>query len=44
VAHFGNDPQWRTCRPPLIELNQKQEQELVTELKAAGFSMPGLAG
>ena len=20
VAHFGNDPQWKTCRPPLIEL------------------------
>jgi len=44
VAHFGNDPQWKTCRPPLIELNQKQEQELLTELKAAGFTMPGLAG
>src|SRR3989454_12734852 len=22
VAHFGNDPQWKTLRPPLIELNQ----------------------
>src|SRR6266704_1865196 len=21
VAHFGNDPQWKTLRPPLIELN-----------------------
>jgi 4-hydroxy-tetrahydrodipicolinate synthase len=44
VAHFGNDPQWKTCRPPLIELSQQQEQELITELKAAGFTMPGLAG
>jgi 4-hydroxy-tetrahydrodipicolinate synthase len=43
VAHFGNDPQWKTCRPPLVELNSKQEEELLSELKAAGFSMPGLA-
>src|SRR5213595_1578533 len=42
VAHFGNDPQWKTCRPPLVELTAAQEQELVTELKANGFSMPGL--
>ncbi len=44
VAHFGNDPQWKICRPPLIELDQKQEQALITELKAAGYTMPGLAG
>jgi 4-hydroxy-tetrahydrodipicolinate synthase len=44
VAHFGNDPQWRTCRPPLVELNGNQEKELITDLKAIGFSMPGLAG
>jgi 4-hydroxy-tetrahydrodipicolinate synthase len=43
VAHFGNDPQWRTCRPPLTELTAAQEETLITELKAAGFSMPGLA-
>jgi 4-hydroxy-tetrahydrodipicolinate synthase len=43
VAHFGNDPQWKTCRPPLIELTSQQENELITELKAAGFTMPGLA-
>jgi 4-hydroxy-tetrahydrodipicolinate synthase len=43
VAHFGNDPQWKTCRPPLIELDSSQEQTLITELKAAGFTMPGLA-
>ena len=43
VAHFGNDPQWSTCRPPLIELNASQEKELISELKASGFSMPGLA-
>jgi 4-hydroxy-tetrahydrodipicolinate synthase len=42
VAHFGNDAEWRTCRPPLVELTPAQEQTLITELKAAGFSMPGL--
>jgi len=42
VAHFGNDPQWRTCRPPLVELSSAQEEELIRDLKAAGFSMPGL--
>ncbi len=42
VAHFGNDPQWKTCRPPLLELNAAQEKELVSELKANNFSMPGL--
>ncbi len=42
VAHFGNDPQWKTLRPPLIELNPAQERDLIRELKASGFSMPGL--
>ena len=44
VAHFGNDPQWKTCRPPLVELTSAQEEELIRDLKAAGFSMPGLSG
>src|SRR5713101_821170 len=43
VAHFVNDPQWKTCRPPLIELNAVQEKELISELKANSFTMPGLA-
>jgi len=43
IAHYGNDPQWKTCRPPLIELNPSQEKELISELKANGFAMPGLA-
>jgi len=43
IAHYGNDPQWKTCRPPLIELTVKQEQELISELKANSFTMPGLA-
>src|SRR5688572_17383328 len=44
IAHFGNDAQWKTCRPPLVELTAKQEEELITDLKGAGFTMPGLAG
>jgi 4-hydroxy-tetrahydrodipicolinate synthase len=44
IAHFGNDPQWRTVRPPLVELTAEQEGRLIPQLKAAGFTMPGLAG
>ena len=43
TAHFGNDPEWRTVRPPLTELTPEQDKQVITELKAAGFSMPGLA-
>ena len=43
VAHFGNDPQWRTLRPPLVELNPAQEEELIRDLKGINFTMPGLA-
>jgi len=43
TAHFANDPQWKTVRPPLTELAPEQEKQVITELKAAGFSMPGLA-
>jgi 4-hydroxy-tetrahydrodipicolinate synthase len=44
VAHFGNDEAWKACRPPLTELTRAQEEELVRDLNAAGFTMPGLAG
>ena len=43
TAHFGNDPGWKTVRPPLVELSAAHEKQVITELKAAGFSMPGLA-
>ncbi len=42
TAHFGNDPQWKTVRPPLTELTAEQEKQVLTDLTAAGFSMPGL--
>ncbi|MGE5638540.1 MAG: dihydrodipicolinate synthase family protein [Clostridia bacterium] len=43
IAHFGNDPEWTTVRPPLVELTATQQQELISGLKANGFSMPGLS-
>lgn len=42
TAHFANDPGWKTVRPPLTELAPEQEKACITEMKAAGFSMPGL--
>jgi 4-hydroxy-tetrahydrodipicolinate synthase len=42
TAHFSNDPLWKTVRPPLFELTAEQEKQVITELKAAGFSMPAL--
>ena len=43
IASYGNDPQWRTVRPPLVELERSQEEGLLAELRAAGFAMPGLS-
>ena len=43
IAHFGKDAEWKTVRPPLVELSAAQEGELVRDLKGAGFAMPGLA-
>lgn len=43
IAHFGNDPAWRTVRPPLTELERNQEEGLIAELRSSGFRMPGLA-
>jgi len=43
IAHFGNDAGWKKVRPPLVELDAAQEEQLIRELKANGFAMPGLA-
>ena len=43
IAHFANDPGWRTVRPPLVELERDQEEGLIAELRSSGFRMPGLA-
>src|SRR6185369_7046388 len=42
TAHFARDPQWRTCRPPLVELTDDQQNQLIADLKGNGFGMPGL--
>jgi len=44
IAHWGRDPDWRTVRPPLTGLSAAHEKQVVEELTAAGFQMPGLAG
>src|SRR5258708_2883151 len=40
IAHFGNDPQWKTCRPPLVELTSGQEEQLIRGPKPAGVTIP----
>jgi 4-hydroxy-tetrahydrodipicolinate synthase len=42
IAHHSGDASWLTVRPPLVELTSKQRSSLVSELDAAGFSMPGI--
>jgi 4-hydroxy-tetrahydrodipicolinate synthase len=43
IAHFAGDAQWKTVRPPLVELSAAQDKQLMSELKASGFSMPGIS-
>jgi 4-hydroxy-tetrahydrodipicolinate synthase len=43
VAHFTNDAQWRTVRPPLVALAEEQCSALVDALLEKGFAMPGLS-
>jgi 4-hydroxy-tetrahydrodipicolinate synthase len=43
VGHWGQDPDWATVRPPLIELTTEQQQALIAELTSRGFGMPALA-
>ena len=43
VAHFTNDTQWRTVRPPLVPLADDQCSSLMEELLQKGFDMPGLS-
>lgn len=42
VAHYSGDSEWRTVRPPLVELTDDQERTFLSELDAAGFEMPGI--
>src|SRR6266487_4501584 len=42
IAIYADDPAWRTVRPPLVELTPEQTKTLTAELKAIGFTMPGV--
>jgi 4-hydroxy-tetrahydrodipicolinate synthase len=44
IAHYADDQDWQTVRPPLVELALEQRAMLVSDLGAAGFDMPGLKG
>ena len=44
TAKFGNDAQWRRVRPPIVEMEDRQRNELETQIDAWGFTMPGLGG
>jgi 4-hydroxy-tetrahydrodipicolinate synthase len=42
IAHYANDRDWVTVRPPLTELTAAQAQQVIAELKQLGFNMPGI--
>ena len=44
IAHYSDDPDWQTVRPPLVELTLESRARLVSDLHAAGFDMPGIKG
>lgn len=43
IAHYASDPEWRTVRPPLVELTADQAKKVVDTLAKLDFDMPGLA-
>jgi 4-hydroxy-tetrahydrodipicolinate synthase len=42
VAHFTNDPDWATVRPPLTGLTAAQAKNVIDGLKKLDFDMPGI--
>lgn len=44
VAEFSGHADWKTVRPPLTALDDQATQNLLVQLRHAGFEMPGLAG
>jgi 4-hydroxy-tetrahydrodipicolinate synthase len=42
VAHYLKDPNWKTLRPPLLQLKMTEEQQLIKQLDSVNFSMPGI--
>jgi len=44
IAHYANDPEWVTVRPPLTELTAVQAKQVMEGLHGLGFNMPGING
>jgi 4-hydroxy-tetrahydrodipicolinate synthase len=42
IAIYGNDPQWSSVRPPLVELTKEQAKGLAERLTAIEFAMPAI--
>src|SRR5437667_639778 len=42
IAIYANDPEWARVRPPLVELTTEQAKLLAADLKAIGFTRPGI--
>ena len=42
VAEFSGEEQWRTVRPPLLNLGADESAALAAALRGKGFEMPGL--
>ena len=43
IAHYSDDDAWSRVRPPLVELDAGQRTQLISQLDALGFAMPGIA-
>jgi 4-hydroxy-tetrahydrodipicolinate synthase len=39
VAHYHNDPDWASVRPPMVPLDQAQSSALIADLAKLGFSL-----
>jgi 4-hydroxy-tetrahydrodipicolinate synthase len=42
IAHYADDPEWVTVRPPLTELTAAQAKQVLEGLHRLGFDMPGI--
>ena len=43
IAHYTNDPEWGTVRPPLVDLTAAQAKNVIEGLKKLSFDMPGIS-
>ena len=39
VAHFHNDPEWATVRPPMTPLTEAESAALLADLDKIGFTL-----